>query len=985
MIESVQFVRDVRLERQERHRVVARKTAKFTIPKRLQATGMYQQELHTLRVVSFEIELLSHPAIKKHPHIASLAGFSWNESAGGYAPCLIMEMATYGNARSFTASRVLSENERSTLCGHVASGLDFLHACSIVHGDIKQENVLVFSDAQSTTGFTAKITDFERSPQSGENIRYTGTARYNAPEIQDGCSKVEPGQLWRCDVFAFGLLVLEVFSGSRTYDDIDARFPLRSSIEKGAACDSEQALPLALKLAENFRIISLAGMQTCQAILRLTLPHSPAHRLPHGWREVHELLETNIVPFESSAVLLTTMDPSSYSMTDLCGGIADNRDNVAGALWSDLQHAAETLLSDQDKGKAAFSLFICYAVGSYSTCKSIEEALEFVTSAAEAGYPPALLCGKRIFEANQVPVPHIFEKEPDDPNLRKMLYAVQRVPSAKSFSRMIQLLLPQTLRAQQAEALGLLPDHQVGQADFVNWITLKHEEMGKAAFQKFAEDALLFHHAVVRSDFAACKSLVALGCNVNRENSAGITPLHLTVLCAEVGMFKFLLAHGAVVKLSWDSRIALLHWLVVLPEEEAPRIVQGFLSMLDDDDKRSKVCNSKLDFNLDDLGLTLEGSPLEWAISCRNLTMVKALTAPGLHIPASSMKLVSLAVGLGCVVILRHLLETDSVLQDLSPLDRYEIFAHLGNRGSDLTRWIMHGSSHQDSVSQVIDTLEKFGIRLPAKRGSEIDGKETSLGPVRRAAVGSHVGVLRELLRRGLDVHENDPTTKPTVLEDALRHGLVEAGSNINAEVADGKLDQEEWKCCWTPLACSLYYLNWDIAEYLLDNGASLEYGSSSGYLSTVLHLLIFKALRFCPGFQQKEYLKLIDIIESLLSRQEVRETELINKVNYQGIDALCLSVMFGLVHIVIILMDERHGLGRDSIQGVVSLLPSLLMPVMAPKFVAFDEAEKDMIKSRNLPCYMISEYAEQLQEIYKFLSEHVDIGRAIGRTRVGP
>ncbi|RMJ16660.1 hypothetical protein CDV36_003651 [Fusarium kuroshium] len=1059
MIESVQFVRDG-------HRAVARKTAKFMIPKRLQATGMYQQELHTLRVVSFEIELLSHPAIQKHPHIASLAGFSWNESAGGYAPCLIMEMATYGNARSFTSSRVLSETERSTLCGHVASGLDFLHASSIVHGDVKQENVLVFSDDQSTTGFTAKITDFERSPQSGENFRYTGTVRYNAPEIQNGCLEVEPGQLWRCDVFAFGLLVLEVFSGSRTYDDIDARFPLRSSIEKGAACDSEQALPLALKLAENFRIISLAGMQTCQAILRLTLPHSPAHRLPHGWREVHELLETNIVPFESSAVLLTTMDPSSYLMTDLCGGIADNRDNVAGALWSDLQHAAETLLSDQDKGKAAFSLFICYAVGSYSTCKSIEEALEFVTSAAEAGYPPALLCGKRIFQANQIPVHHIFEKEPDDPNLRKMLYAVQRVPSAKFFSRMIQLLLPQTLRAQQAEALGLLPDHQVGQADFVNWITLKHEEIGKAAFQKFAEDALLFHHAVVRSDFAACKSLVALSCNVNRENSAGITPLHLTVLCAEVGMFKFLLAHGAVVKLSWDSRIALLHWLVVLPEEEVPRIVQGFLSMLDDDAKRSKVCNSKLDFNLDDLGLTLKGSPLEWAISCRNLTMVKALTAPGLHIPANSMKLISLAVGLGGVEILRHLLETDSVLQGLSPLDRYEIFAHLGNRGSDLTRWIMHGSSHQVSVSQVIDTLENFGIHLPAKRGSEIDGKETSLGPVRRAAVGNHVGVLKELLRRGLDVHENDPTTKPTVLEDALRHGrlhgpehrfmeslqlllshgantgaqpmlhaacsedipirifkfllqediasinvkyqgttpllellrppvqsdlyakvqaLIEAGSNINVEVADGKLDQEEWKCCWTPLACSLYYLNWDIAEYLLDKGASLEYGSSSGYLSTVLHLLIFKALRFCPGFQQKEYFKLVDIIESLLSYQEARETGLINKVNYQGIDALRLSVMFGLVHIVMILMDERHGLGRDSIQGVVSLMPSLLMPVMAPKFVAFDEAERDMIKSRNLPCYMISEYAEHLQEIYKFLSEHVDMGRAIGKTRVGP
>ncbi|RSL60765.1 hypothetical protein CEP54_006574 [Fusarium duplospermum] len=1068
MIESIRFAQTTRLERQ-RHRVLARKTAKFTIPKRLQMTGMYQQEWHTLRVVSFEIELLSHPAIQKHPHIASLVGFAWNESAGGYAPCLIMEMATYGNARSFTSNRLLSEAERSMLCGHVASGLDFLHASSIVHGDVKQENVLVFSDDQSTTGFIARITDFERSPQSGQNVRYTGTARYNAPEIQGGCSEVEPGQLWRCDVFAFGLLVLEVFSGSRTYDDIDARFPLRSSIEKGATCDSDRALPLALKLAENFRIISLAGMQTCQAILKLTLPHSPAHRLPRGWREVHELLETNIVPFEASPVLLT-MDPSSYSMTDLCGGIADNRDNVAGALWGDLQHAAENLPSDQDRGKAAFSLFICYAVGSYSCCNSIEEALKFVTLAAEVGYLPAVLCGKRLFEANQVPVPHILEKEPDDPSLRKMLYAVQHIPSAKFFSRLIQLLLPQTHRAQQAEALGLFPDHEASQAGFVDWITLKHSEMGRTAFLKFAEDALLFHHAIVRSDFAACKTLVALGCNVNRENSAGITPLHLTVLCAEVGIFNFLLAHGAVVKLTWDSTIALLHWLVVLPEEEVPRIVQGFLSMLDDQDKRSKVCSSKLDFVLDDISLSLTGSPLEWAISCRNLTVVKALTAPRVHIPATSMKLISRAVGLGCVEILRHLLETDSILQGLSALDRYEIFAHLGNEGSYLTRWIMHGSSHDESISQVIDTLQQFGIHLPTKRVLEIDGQETNLGPVCRAAVGNHVGVLKELLRRGLDVHENDPATETTVLEYALRNGglhgpehrymeslqlllshgantgaqpilhaacmedipirifkfilqedvasinveyqrttpllellrapvqsdvdakvqaLVEAGSNINAEVTAAKGDPDQWKCCWTPLACSLYYLNWGVAEYLLDNGASLEYGSSSGDLSTVLHLLIFKALHFCPGFQQKEYSTLVDIIESLLSRQEARDFGLINKINYQGIDALRLSVMFGLVDIVSILMEKRHGLGRDSIKQVASLMPSLLMPVMAPKFVAFDEAERDMIKSRNLPCYMISQYEKKLQKICELLGkprlEDVDIGRTIGRTAADP
>ncbi|RSM04492.1 hypothetical protein CEP52_006847 [Fusarium oligoseptatum] len=922
-----------------------------------------------------------------------------------------MEMATYGNARSFTSNRDLTETEKFTLCGHVASGLDFLHASGIVHGDVKQENVLVFSDDQSTTGFIARITDFERSPQSGQNVRYTGTARYNAPEVQTGCAEVEPEQLWRCDVFAF---------------------------------DAEQALPLALKVVEGLQMVSPSAKQTCQAILELTLPHFPAHRLPLGWQEVRGYLgyaALDIVPLEANTVVPTT-DTSSYSISEVCNRINDNQqDYAAGTLWNDLQYAAATLPSDLDRGKATFSLFVCYALGSYSPCKSIEQALDFVSFAAEAGHPPALLCGKRVFEANQVPVPHIFLEQHKDPDLRKMLSAVEHVSSERFFSALTRLLLRQTVRAQQAEALGSLPCHRASQADLSEWFIIKRDEIGENSFLEFAEATLLFHHAIIRSDFAACKTLVVLGCNVNKANSVGITPLHLTVLCAEIEIFDLLLAHGAIVQLNCCSRVGLLHWLVMLPEEEVPRLVQRLLALLDDDDQRSKVCNSTLYFVLDHIALELDGSPLQWAILCRNLTLVKALTAPGVYMPASPTGLVFLAVGLGCAEILKHLLEMDSVLQSLSPADRYEIFLHLGNRGNYLTRWIMHGSSHDGSIGQVIDILQQFGIHLP------LDGDRNIMSPILRAAVGNHVCVLKELLRRGLDINEHDPHAK-SLLEFTIRSGvfygpghrftesiqlllshgakmnsqpllhaacgiyiplelfksllqedvaslevkyhrktpllellhppvqpdvfakvqaLTEVGSNINSELDDDE-DQEPWRCCWTPLACSLYYLNWGIAEYLLDNGASLEYGFSSGHLNTILHLLIFKAFYSGPWLLHQEYSQLLYIFESLLNRQEVGESGLVNKVNHQDINVLRLSVMFGLVDIVRILLGKRYGLRKDSIREVSSMIPSLLMPAMAPRFVAFDEAVRDSIKSRKLPCYMFSEYEESLRNIRELL-----------------
>lgn len=212
---------------------IALKTARVRIPRHFKEIKMSDEEHDRLKVVLFEIEVLSHPAIRKHPNIASLVGFSWDETARGYTPCLVMDLATFGDARNFTSKRELSEEEKLALCRDIASGLDFLHACKIVHGDVKQDNVLIYADENTKTGFTAKISDLERSPQSTEGLRYTGTTSYNAPEVQDGGNSIEPGDLWRCDAFSFGLLALEVFSSLKRYEDISGDGELRSRVEKG--------------------------------------------------------------------------------------------------------------------------------------------------------------------------------------------------------------------------------------------------------------------------------------------------------------------------------------------------------------------------------------------------------------------------------------------------------------------------------------------------------------------------------------------------------------------------------------------------------------------------------------------------------------------------------------------------------------------------------------------------------------------------------
>jgi serine/threonine protein kinase len=217
-------------------KAVAIKTAKVSIPRTLTDLAIDDEHCHRLRSILFEVEILSHPSIRQHPNIATLLAYSWGALSGGFVPSLVMELATLGNARSFLSLQVLSDEQKLRVCSDVASGLQFLHACKIVHGDIKLDNVLVYEE--EVTGFVVKIADFDRSPQSTEHNSYTGTRFYNAPEVQrqmSGSGKtLASSELWLCDVFAFGLLTLEVFAGVRFYGDLPGADRLINRINLGS-------------------------------------------------------------------------------------------------------------------------------------------------------------------------------------------------------------------------------------------------------------------------------------------------------------------------------------------------------------------------------------------------------------------------------------------------------------------------------------------------------------------------------------------------------------------------------------------------------------------------------------------------------------------------------------------------------------------------------------------------------------------------------
>jgi len=106
------------------------------------------EDTDRLQAVLTEMKVLYHPPIRRHPNIVKLLQLRWDTQNGPnlIAPTLVLEHGDLGSLSAFQDQNrvVLHSRAKTQICLDVAEGLQFLHDCGIVHGDVKSEYVEEF-------------------------------------------------------------------------------------------------------------------------------------------------------------------------------------------------------------------------------------------------------------------------------------------------------------------------------------------------------------------------------------------------------------------------------------------------------------------------------------------------------------------------------------------------------------------------------------------------------------------------------------------------------------------------------------------------------------------------------------------------------------------------------------------------------------------------------------------------------------------------
>uniref|UniRef100_A0A7N0UFC3 Protein kinase domain-containing protein n=1 Tax=Kalanchoe fedtschenkoi TaxID=63787 RepID=A0A7N0UFC3_KALFE len=170
----------------------------------------------------------------RHPNLVSLEGYYWTPSL----QLLISEFVSGGSLYKHLhegSANVLSWTERFNIILGTARSLAHLHKLNIIHYNMKSSNVLIDSSGDP------KVGDFGIARLLPMLDRYVLSSKiqsalgYMAPEF--ACRTVKITE--KCDVYGFGVLVLEIVTGKRPVEYMEDDVVVLCDMVRGALEDGK--------------------------------------------------------------------------------------------------------------------------------------------------------------------------------------------------------------------------------------------------------------------------------------------------------------------------------------------------------------------------------------------------------------------------------------------------------------------------------------------------------------------------------------------------------------------------------------------------------------------------------------------------------------------------------------------------------------------------------------------------------------------------
>ncbi|GAY53950.1 putative LRR receptor-like serine/threonine-protein kinase IRK [Citrus sinensis] len=166
----------------------------------------------------------------RHPNLVTLEGYYWTQSL----QLLIYEFVSGGSLHKHlhegSGGNFLSWNERFNVIQGTAKSLAHLHQSNIIHYNIKSSNVLIDGSGEPKVGDYGLARLLPMLDRYVLSSKIQSALGYMAPEFACRTVKITD----KCDVYGFGVLVLEVVTGKRPVEYMEDDVVVLCDMVRGA-------------------------------------------------------------------------------------------------------------------------------------------------------------------------------------------------------------------------------------------------------------------------------------------------------------------------------------------------------------------------------------------------------------------------------------------------------------------------------------------------------------------------------------------------------------------------------------------------------------------------------------------------------------------------------------------------------------------------------------------------------------------------------